>query len=460
MSSSSTTTAGVGGGAVTRPDAAHSRVRIGWLRGRYVGLFAVFGVLTTVVTSAPAAAFVASSQSPAAAAPAAVVPPVPSTGRRLPPRVTTTHVVRRLVHKPAKTVPIGAYSRAGHVVTAPAALTPAQLAAQAKAAAAATSEARRLADEQAQAQARALAQAQASSLGLPTQSTDTSQAGTTSGDCSSSDVATVCPATQHLEAASAATSPTDTAATADDLAAALKQAESDWAARYPNADLTGITASLGDLQDLALGSTTGTAITIDATAAGWGWSVDFPAEPATQHMDLLTVVRHEVGHAVGLLHEASGLMAESLQPGDVFAVPAGLDMSPAQSASPTGSSAGASANPAKTAGSDPSTASTSVIATPSSTDSSDSSAADSTTTTTTTAPATSDSAALPVESAAASAAATLTVGGPAPDEAAAAATTTSASDSWVVVGTVATFTADTPVTATSASTRAPATSTS
>ena len=55
-----------------------------------------------------------------------------------------------------------------------------------------------------------------------------------------------------------------------------------------------------------LGQTIGSAITIDATAAGWGWSA----------MDLHTVLLHELGHALGLVHEPEGVMADKLAPGE------------------------------------------------------------------------------------------------------------------------------------------------
>jgi len=72
--------------------------------------------------------------------------------------------------------------------------------------------------------------------------------------------------------------------------------------------------SPGDLPDLDLGSTVGKAITIDATAAGWGWTV------AGGQMDLLTAVLHELGHVLGLDHGdvAGGLMGGTLAPGSVL----------------------------------------------------------------------------------------------------------------------------------------------
>jgi hypothetical protein len=59
-------------------------------------------------------------------------------------------------------------------------------------------------------------------------------------------------------------------------------------------------------------------IVIDPTADGDGWLVDPTAQPgsaATGHVDALTVVMHEMGHALGLPDETTGVMAESLAPG-------------------------------------------------------------------------------------------------------------------------------------------------
>jgi hypothetical protein len=56
-------------------------------------------------------------------------------------------------------------------------------------------------------------------------------------------------------------------------------------------------------------------IVLDPTAAGDGWSVDTTAPPAAGQVDALTVVMHEMGHALGLPDETVGVMAESLAPG-------------------------------------------------------------------------------------------------------------------------------------------------
>jgi probable HAF family extracellular repeat protein len=66
-------------------------------------------------------------------------------------------------------------------------------------------------------------------------------------------------------------------------------------------------------------------IWLDDNAAGWGWFVDrtprddseftTPGNQGEQnHMDLLTVLEHEVGHLLGNEHEAGGVMQETLGP--------------------------------------------------------------------------------------------------------------------------------------------------
>src|SRR5262249_22281317 len=90
--------------------------------------------------------------------------------------------------------------------------------------------------------------------------------------------------------------------------------------------LRSVRVQVGDLSGAYLGLTAGTTITLVRDAAGWGWFVDptphddsefaTPGDQGEQgRMDLLTALMHEMGHALGLDHDAGGVMQETLAPG-------------------------------------------------------------------------------------------------------------------------------------------------
>jgi hypothetical protein len=105
-----------------------------------------------------------------------------------------------------------------------------------------------------------------------------------------------------------------------ELASVLNQAIAYWAARGADASLlASVPARVGTLGDGLVGWTDASGITLDATAAGWGWFVDPTPDqseeftqpgpdglhatadsPAFGKMDLLTVLEHEFGHELGL----------------------------------------------------------------------------------------------------------------------------------------------------------------
>jgi Ca2+-binding RTX toxin-like protein len=103
--------------------------------------------------------------------------------------------------------------------------------------------------------------------------------------------------------------------------------------------LLDVEIEIADLPGLMLGQAAGEGIVIDRYAAGHGWFVDprpgddsdFYQSPhglvalrgseAEGRMDLLSVVMHELGHLIGLDHDAGGFMADTLEAGVRLAPP-------------------------------------------------------------------------------------------------------------------------------------------
>ena len=120
-------------------------------------------------------------------------------------------------------------------------------------------------------------------------------------------------------------------ATLVDLTSLFVEAKARWTASglipagYADPTLSNLTLIAGDLPAGILASITGTEITVDTSADGFGWYVDPDLKTDDEFsgtvngVDLLTAVMHEIGHALGYEHGAAavaGLMSNTLAPGE------------------------------------------------------------------------------------------------------------------------------------------------
>ena len=138
-----------------------------------------------------------------------------------------------------------------------------------------------------------------------------------------------------LLASAVAPTPVHQSLTATQARPALTQALAYWRAHGEDTSRLGhLDLAIADLGGGRLGEASGSTITLDDNAAGWGWNMGRAAgrgrRASSGRMDLLSAVVHEVGHLLGHDHTEGGVMAEALAP-DVRQVVADPGLSHASS---------------------------------------------------------------------------------------------------------------------------------
>jgi len=160
----------------------------------------------------------------------------------------------------------------------------------------------------------------------------------TSGTLVINSPGTCCKTSPLMAAAAAVEGSTVSPLTTGELAPVVAAAEQRWVdtGRLTAAQIDMVASAqvvIGDLGGLILGWTEGELVTIDVDGAGHGWFLDLSAPPgaASPRIDLLTVVMHELGHAMGLEHESVGLMEAALGTGE-RRLPSAIDVTPGPAA--------------------------------------------------------------------------------------------------------------------------------